>query len=167
MSAALKDKPPKDMDERIALIQRAYDTRRYAAATKLLSDALEADPKLADNRGLQHRYNAACYATLAGSGTGIDDPSPDEAARARLREQALGWLKAELTVWSKLAKSGNAREKPFVELTLTHWKQDPDLVGVRDTAQLARLPEAERKEWRLLWADVEDALLMLYAGPPS
>ncbi len=167
VSSALKDKQPKDMAERFALIQRAKATRRYVAATKLLSDALEANPKLADNRTLQHRYNAACYAALAGSGMGIDDPSPDEAARARLRKQSLGWLKAELEVWLDLVKSGNAREKPIAELSLTHWKQDADLVGVRDTPQLARLPEAERKEWQLLWAAVEDVLLTLYAGPRS
>jgi hypothetical protein len=139
--------------------------RLVVAAIKLFSDALEADPKLADNRTFQHRYNAACYAALAGFGKGNDESSPNEAARATLRKQALGWLKAELAVWVKLVKSGDASEKPMAVHALLHWKQDADLVGVRDTRELARLPEAERKEWRSLWADVEDALLNHYAGP--
>jgi hypothetical protein len=39
--------------------------------------------------------------------------------------------------------------------TLAHWKTDPDLAGIRDEEALAKLPEAERKEFRSLWADVE------------
>ncbi len=39
--------------------------------------------------------------------------------------------------------------------TLTSWKADGDLAGVRDPDALARLPEAERKDWQALWADVE------------
>ena len=43
-----------------------------------------------------HRYNAACAAALAASGQGKDDPPPDDAAKAKLRQQARDWLKAEL-----------------------------------------------------------------------
>jgi hypothetical protein len=42
--------------------------------------------------------------------------------------------------------------------TLRHWREDPDLAGVRDADALDKLPEGERGEWRKLWADV-DALL--------
>jgi hypothetical protein len=45
---------------------------------------------------------------------------------------------------------------------LQHWKQDTDLTGVREADALARLPEAERKQWETLWADV-DAKLKLAA----
>jgi hypothetical protein len=37
---------------------------------------------------------------------------------------------------------------------LRHWQQDPDLAGVRDAAELEKLPEAERAEWKKLWEDV-------------
>ena len=33
-----------------------------------------------------------------------------------------------------------------------------ELAGVRDEAGLAKLPEAERADWKALWADVEDLL---------
>jgi hypothetical protein len=37
---------------------------------------------------------------------------------------------------------------------LKRWQQDPDLAGVRDAEDLARLPEDEQKAWRELWSDV-------------
>jgi hypothetical protein len=37
---------------------------------------------------------------------------------------------------------------------LTHWKEAPDLAGLRDAEVLEKLREEERKEWRQLWADV-------------
>jgi hypothetical protein len=43
-----------------------------------------------------------------------------------------------------------------VQRTLAHWPADADLAGVRDKAELARLPQAERAAWRELWADVAD-----------
>ena len=56
--------------------------------------------------------------------------------------------------------------KETVAKILAHWKQDPDLVGIRDTQELAKLPEAERKEWQALWTDV-DALLKRVDKPTS
>jgi hypothetical protein len=35
---------------------------------------------------------------------------------------------------------------------LRHWLKDPDLAGARGPAGL---PEAERADWRQLWAEVE------------
>ena len=89
---------------------------------------------------------------------GKDDPSPDEAARAKLREQAIDWLKAELAAWTKLLESGPPQARPFIAQILYHWKADTDLAGIREADALAKLPEAERKEWQTLWADV-DAML--------
>ncbi len=113
------------------------------------------DPKLGDDRQAQHRYNAACAASLAGCGQGKDDPKPDEAAKAKLRAQALDWLKAELAAWKTLATTN----KEVVAKTLDHWKQDTDLAGVRDASALEKLPEPERKDWQAFWAEV-DALRM-------
>lgn len=38
--------------------------------------------------------------------------------------------------------------------TLRHRQQDSNLAGIRDDEALAKLPEAERREWQGLWADV-------------
>ena len=62
----------------------------------------QATRKLGDDRLTQHCYNAARAAALAAAGQGQDEPPLDEAAKAKLRRQALDWLKAELTAWSKL-----------------------------------------------------------------
>jgi serine/threonine-protein kinase len=136
----------------------AYDAKRYAAAARLWSEALAADAKLGDDRQPGHRYNAACAAALAGSGQGTDDPKPDDAARAKLRGQALDWLRAELTAWAKLLDAGNAQARSVVIQTLQHWQADPDLAGVRDRDALAKLPADERRALEALWKDV-DALL--------
>ncbi len=45
--------------------------------------------------------------------------------------------------------------RPTPNKTLQHWKVDTDLTGVRDSEALAKLLEAERKQWQALWADVE------------
>ncbi len=165
LPALLKgDERPKDNAERLALAQMCSDTKRHAAAARFWAEALDADPKLGDDRQAGHRYNAACAASLAAAGQGKDDPSPDEAARAKLRGQAMGWLKAELAAWTKILESGPPQARPFIAQTLNHWKQDTDLAGIRDAEALAKLPEAERKDWQALWAEV-DALLKTASKP--
>ena len=78
--------------------------------------------------------------------------------RARLRGQALDWLKAERAAWAKVLDSDGPQARPFVQQTLQHWRADTDLAGVHDAGALAKLPEPERVAWRSLWAEV-DALL--------
>ena len=151
----LKADPPDPNIDRLTRARQAHDKERHAAAARLWADALKADPKLASDRQAGHRYNAACDAAMAGSGQGKDDPRPDEAARTKLREQALGWLKAELSAWKRVAMIVEPGNKELVAKTLAHWKQDADLASLRNTQELAKLPEAERKEWQSLWADVD------------
>jgi serine/threonine protein kinase len=123
------------------------------------AEAPEADPKLVDDRQAGHRYNAACAAALAGTGQGKDVPPPDDAAKARLRRQARGWLEAEWIAWTRLLESGPPQARPLIAQTLRQWKQDSDLAGIRNAEDLAKLPSDEQKAWRTLWADV-DSLLM-------
>ncbi len=164
LSAIIKgDQQPKDNTERLRLAQRSYDKALYATAARLWGEALVADPKLANDRQAQHRYNAACAAALAANGKGKDDPSPDDAARAKLRTQAFDWLTAELKAWKRVSMIVEPGNKELVAKTLAHWKQDADLAGIRDTQNLAKMPEAERNEWQSLWADL-DALLAKTKG---
>jgi hypothetical protein len=103
-------------------------------------------------------------AALAGSGQGRDDPPRDEAARTRLRRQALTWLKTGLAIWEKPLKTGPSQAKALIARTLEHWKQDTDLEGVRDSGALESLPEFERTAWDDVWAKVA-ALLATARGP--
>jgi serine/threonine-protein kinase len=155
---------PRDNVEHLTLAQMAFDRKLFAAAARHWSGALASDPKLGDDREAGHSYRAAVAAVLAGVGLGKDEPPPDEAAKAKLRRQSLEGLKAELATSTKLVNTGARQARATVERDLTRWKQDRDLAGIREPEALAGLPEAERKGWHALWADV-DSLLKRAAAP--
>jgi eukaryotic-like serine/threonine-protein kinase len=161
-----REAKPKDTAEGLAYAQLCYDQSRYAAAAWLWDNALAADPKIADDRRAGHRYNAACAAALAAAGKGKDEPPPDDDAKARLREQARAWLKAELAAWTEVLEKGPAQGNADVVRTLQHWQVDADLAAVRDPDALAKLPEAERNDWRKLWAGVGLLLGKARGGQP-
>jgi tetratricopeptide (TPR) repeat protein len=154
LAAVLVGGSDTDNAERLTLAQRAYDTRRFALAARLWGEALENDAKLAQDRGLQHPYNAACAAALAASGQDRDEASPDDDARAGLRTRALGWLRGEVEAWARIVETGEPPGRSLVVRTLAHWATDPDLASVRGEA-IDALPEGEREGWQALWADVE------------
>jgi tetratricopeptide (TPR) repeat protein len=149
---AVKDRPA-SAAECLDFAALCRSKKQYAAAARFYADAFAADPKLADDLGAFHRY-AACLAALAAAGKGTDAPQPDAKERARLRRQALDWLRADLALWAKQLEQNTPPMQAEVQRILRHWQQDPDLVGVRDAAALTKLPEAERADWQKLWADV-------------
>jgi len=127
---------------------------RYTVSARLYADAFTADSRLADDLKAGHRYNAACSAALAGCGQGKDDPAPDEAGRAKLRRQALDWLRADLILRNRQLDSGKPEAVSEVSQILSYWKTDSDLAGVRGSEALVKLPDDEQKAWRALWAEV-------------
>jgi len=147
-----------DNAERLNLAQHAYDTRRFVLATRLWGAALQADPKLAEDHQTQHRYNAACSAALAAAGNDREQPMPDADNCARLREQARGWLSADLATWKMLLPTANASQRAVIVQTLQHWQKDTDLASVRDPNALEALPEPERQAWQTLWEKVSAVL---------
>jgi hypothetical protein len=79
LAAAIRGEAPKDNRERLQLAYRAYEKKLYAASTRLFGDALDANAKLADDRRVLHRYNAACAAALAAAERATPTlPSPIE-----------------------------------------------------------------------------------------
>jgi hypothetical protein len=136
-----------------------YKTGCHAASARFADDAFTEQPALADDLAKGYRYSAACSASMAGTGQGKDDPAPDAAARVKLREKALAWLKADLVAWRKvLDGANNPARKQAVSKTLIHWKEDTNLSGIRDEAALEKLPEGEQEVFRSLWWDVESLL---------
>jgi hypothetical protein len=127
---------------------------RNDKAVEYYRKGLQADPKLGDDRQTQHRYNAARAAALAAAGQGKDMPPQSGAAKAKFRRQALDWLKAEFTAWSKLLESGPPQTRPLIARTLDHWQKDSDLASIRDKAALDKLPADELAAFTQLWADV-------------
>src|SRR5262249_18020594 len=73
----------------------------------------------------------------------------DEQERAEQRRQALGWLRANVDLASRLQREGTV-----VPWSLTQWQMDRGLASVRDPAELAKLPAAEREGGQRLWANV-------------
>src|SRR5262249_50925331 len=116
---------PADAAERInlALLCGADYKRLYATAARFYAEAFDRDPKLADDLRNQHRYNAACAAALAGCGQGKDADKLDDRERARLRKQALDWLRADLAHWAQQAAktSDHPGERERMRQALKHW----------------------------------------------
>jgi serine/threonine-protein kinase len=140
--------------------------KHYAAAARLYADAFRATPRLAEEPRTRVRYDAACAAALAGCGRAEDGAELGDGERARWREQARRWLRADLAAWTKALDSDTAKAGELVRRTLTQWRGDPDLAGLREPDALDRLPAEERKEWSALWAEV-GALLKRTTGPPT
>src|SRR5262249_6313776 len=129
----------------------------HRAAARFYTEAFAAQPRLADALLAGHRYNAACSAALAAAGQGKDAANLADREGADLRNQALDWLRADLNLWTRIAKDSPPVQAQM-EQTLWHWQTDSDLAGVRDKEALAKLPPAEREAWTKLWADVADLL---------
>jgi tetratricopeptide (TPR) repeat protein len=161
------DDRPRGAAERLTLAQlcRRYK-QLYATSARFYAEAFADRPPLAEDLGAGHRYHAACAAALAATGQGKDAARLDDKERARLRRQALEWLRADLAAWTRAVEKGPPQAGPQVQSTLRHWQEDPDLAGLRDPEALAQLPEAGRAACRLLWADV-DALLKRATPKPS
>jgi serine/threonine-protein kinase len=165
LAAILEEKSrPTDTAERLTLASLCCTKPKklYVAASCFYEEAFSVQPDLAGDRPSEHRYNAACAAALAGCGEGADADTLDTTARARLRQQALDWLRADLAAWHKVLTGDRSKAAPAVRQQMQHWLQDADFAGVRGPQALAQLPEAERSAWRKLWAEAEE--LFVQAG---
>jgi tetratricopeptide (TPR) repeat protein/tRNA A-37 threonylcarbamoyl transferase component Bud32 len=150
---------PVSAAERIELSIMCTLKHWNSAAARFYGEAFAVQPKLAAGLNV-HRYNAACAAALAGCGQGKDADRLDDKEKARLRGQALDWLRADLEDWRRMAdgESDKARAAATVTNVLQHWLADVDLAGVRELEALAKLPQPEREAWQQLWAEVRDRL---------
>jgi tetratricopeptide (TPR) repeat protein len=159
LPAVLKGGDPGDTAQQLGLAylcQIRYEL--YATSARLYARAFTADPKLADDLGRQHRYNAACMAALAAAGQGKDADQIDVAGRARLRRQALDWLQDDLKLWSRQIDGDDPKQLQRAGQVLQHWKRDRDLAALRDPDAVAKLLPDEREACRRLWAEVERLL---------
>jgi tetratricopeptide (TPR) repeat protein len=152
--------PEAEFGEKVAFAYVYHKQGLYVASTRLLAEAFTKHPQpyFGDDRQWFIRYNAACSAVQAGCGNAKDDPPLDELAKAKLRHQALDWLRADLSAWAKLLESGQSQVRPVILWHLQHWKKDSDLSGIRDVESLARLSGEEQEAWHALWAGVDTLL---------
>ncbi len=149
---------PADAGDRVCLAYICQLKSLHAPAVRLYAAAFAEQPKLAADPRLPHRYNAAC-AAIAAAQTGTADAAKELATQAdkpALRRRARDWLQADIDNYAEQLKTGKLIF--FMEKQLAHWQTDPDLKNVREEQVLAKLPDAERAEWRKLWADVDQLL---------
>src|SRR5262249_10356427 len=122
--------------------------RLHGAAARFYEEAFAAQPKLADDPGANHRYNAACAAALAGCGQGKDADKLDGRERVRLRRQALDWLRADLQAWDRLLDKEPKTARPAIVQRAQQWLVGSAFAGVRGPQALAKLPEPEQQAWQ-------------------
>jgi serine/threonine-protein kinase len=151
---------PADAQGRIELAQVCRAKRFHRAAVRFYAEAFADQPNFADDWREGHRCHAAGSAALAAAGQGEDATSLSAAERAALRRQALDWLRADLTLRTRVIQ-GSAPDSFRMRQALRRWQTDAGLVSVRDGA-LAKVPPPEREAWKNLWADIETAL-----APPT
>jgi tetratricopeptide (TPR) repeat protein/tRNA A-37 threonylcarbamoyl transferase component Bud32 len=139
-------------------------TGAHAEAVRIYCEALiRADQTWPQTARRRLRYNAACAAVLAGAGSGQDAPPP--ADRPVFRQQALGWLQADLVSYQKDVESDPAASRGPTHKVMKHWLADTDLASTRDAAAVGMLPETERDAWKQLWGDVRR--LQAATAPPA
>jgi tetratricopeptide (TPR) repeat protein len=179
------ESPPRDNDERLALVAIRQSQGRYQAAARLYTESFTADPGLADDLTTECRYRsteeepfyervetidtearylAARCAALAGCGLGRDGAGLSRAERARWRQQARAWLRADLALWVKTLDSGLKDDLDLARRMLTHWQIEPDLAGIRDLEALDEASAEEHDECFALWDQV-GAVLRRIAVP--
>jgi tetratricopeptide (TPR) repeat protein/serine/threonine protein kinase len=146
---------PKTPADAAGLAQFASEFKKeYGLAVRLYADAFAADAKIM----AAHRYNAACAACLAAAGEGKDADKLDGKERDELRRKALDWLRADLEANRALLEKDANNAGPHVIGQTRHWLADPDLANVREPEALAKLSEAERQAWQMLWTNVAETL---------
>jgi tetratricopeptide (TPR) repeat protein len=148
--------------------QKAIDdlVERHAELTVIIGDRYAADRNWARAiaiyskpvtplSGFDHVLKVLA---LAAGGKGKAEPPLDDATKARLRRQALIWLKAELAASAKLIESGPPQAGTGISQAIEQWEQDSNLAGFREALALAKLPGDEHKAWQTLWADVDSLM---------
>src|SRR5262249_48068947 len=136
---------PADAAEQIEFAQLCRLKKLHAAAAHLYGGAFTAEPELAQDVPKGTRYDAARAAALAGCARGKDAAKLDDKERARLRRQALDWLREDLAWWAKKIENGAAQARLSATQRLQDWRSDPDLAGLRDKEALAKLSAQEQK----------------------
>jgi hypothetical protein len=98
LAAALQGEArPANLSEQLGFACLCLIKKRYAESARFYADAFAGQPELADDLQEGHRYNAARAVSLA-AGQSKDAAKLDDKVRARLRQQALGWLRADLAL---------------------------------------------------------------------
>jgi tetratricopeptide (TPR) repeat protein len=140
--------------EQVEFAQMCRLKKHFATAARFCREAFASEPRFAESVPAGFRYQAACCAAQAAGGQGPEAARLEERERGLWRQQALDWLRADLTWWGKRLAETNAQGRATIAQHMQRWLAEDNLAGVRDRAGLATLPEGERKQWQHFWAEV-------------
>jgi serine/threonine-protein kinase len=149
---------PADNEERLALLGVCQFTNRSLALANLYSDAFAAAPGLAEEYRIGHRFNAACAAARASNGIGADVAGLSMLDRAKWRTQAREWIRADLASCKMLLDRDLVSARDVVRDKLTRLRDNPDLAGLGDPAQLEHVSADDRKQFLALWNEIGIAI---------
>jgi serine/threonine-protein kinase len=148
---------PRDNDERLALLGVCQFTHRSLALAGLYADAFAADPSLAEDHQSGRRFRAARAAALVGSARGEDVAGVEEPERARWRQQARQWLRADLAAWNQVLDRDPSAGRDLLS-RVREWRGDSELAGLFEPAELDKLPPDERKDCVALSKEIDGLL---------
>jgi serine/threonine-protein kinase len=129
--------------------------RQPVASVRIFDIAFSKEATLKPGPKSPDRFQAACAAALAGCGAGNDTAGLDIKTRKQMRAKSLRWLRADLDYWYNHFMNGKMAERLAAAQAMHAWKDEKNLEAVREPAQLAQFPEAERLEWQELWSAVD------------
>jgi tetratricopeptide (TPR) repeat protein len=156
---------PKDEAEQLALARFCLEHKQlYDLSARWYAEAFAARPELVEDLGTAYRFHAARAAARAARGQGPDAAPLDDKGRARWRQKALDWLRADLALWNKRLGDNQPGTGVAARHMLRRWQTDSDLASLRDDVALANLPAAEAEVYRKLWGDVRALLSRLEGG---
>jgi serine/threonine-protein kinase len=148
---------PRDNDERLALLGVCQFTNRSLARAGLYADAFATDPSLAEDHQSSRRFRAARAAALVGSARGEDVAGVGEPERARWRQQARQWLRADLAAWNQALDRDPSAARDILS-RVGVWRGDSELAGLFEPAELDKLAPDERKDCVALSKEIDGLL---------
>jgi serine/threonine-protein kinase len=156
------EQKPASAVERVAYAEVCVLKQLHGTSARFYAEAFAEQPDLAN----RYRYKAAYSAARAGCGQGREletdgQTAPahlDENERARLRQQALEWLRVDVMAGAMLLANAKPEDRARFRQGLQLYQTVPDLACVRDAAELAKLPAAEREAWQKFWADLAEVI---------
>jgi serine/threonine-protein kinase len=152
-----KEKPASTA-EQLEFAELCRYEKRYLAAAQLFAAAFAWREAVGEMSLDRFRYAAICSAALAGCGCGEDAARTDATERSQWRALARVWLREDLALFDDEFDGCSTRVRDMMRNTLTHWRRDPTLAGLRDPDQVAKWPAAERKHCLALWKEVDRVL---------
>jgi serine/threonine-protein kinase len=148
---------PRDNDERLALLGVWQFTDRSLALARIYAKAFAAEPSLAEDYRANRRFNAARAAALVGSARGEDVAGVGEPERARWRQQARQWLRADLAAWNQALDRDPSAARDLLS-RVGAWRGDWELAGLFEPAELDKLAPDERKDCVALSKEIDGLL---------